>query len=344
MANGSQHGQGFWPICLSAALLSWPAGAARGGGPAGTADESRSGPGAVQTGPAADQGEPASAEDDEGPQEGPQDQPGASSAPDESGRGESGDAGESPERPGFEVAARASVSSRGEAALDLLARVPLRSLRLLAGTGGARAVQGPARGSALLGVEVPGESTSGELLLRFLPSQAGAALVAGRAEVRQDHAPWAGGLSVEAARFTLAPGTAPALAGLSLTSALVTLEVQYQLPAGFALQARGSAGLCRLSTPAAAREFLWQVPGTHAGQWPQRAAAGVGLRLEEAAWGGQVLVTYELPAASGTSAVEFGASAERRWTRLGVGVELAAARQQPTGLWISRATLEVRWR
>ena len=331
MANRSQQVQGFWPLCLSAALLLLPAGAARGGS-AGTLDGSRSGPAEVQE-------EPTAAEEEEGPELAPD----ASPAPGESGRGESGDGGEASERPGFEVASRASVSSRGEAGLDLLSRIPLRSLRLLAGTGAARAVQGPARGSALLGVEVTGEATSGELLLRFLPSQAGAALVAGRAEDRHDHAPWAGGLSVEAARFTLAPGSAPALPGLSLTSALVALELQYQLPAGFALLARGAAGLSRLSTTAPARELLWQVPGTRAGQWPQRAAAGVGLRLEEATWGGQVLVTYELPAAPGGSAVELGAAAEHRWSRLAVGVELAAARQGPAGVWISRAALEMRW-
>ena len=196
----------------------------------------------------------------------------------------------------------------------------------------------------MLGVEVPGDGAAGELLLRYLPAQAGVSLAAGRAEVRQGSAPWTVGLSVEAARFSLAPGTAPVPTGLELSSAVVGAEVQYQLPAGFALQARGAAGLCRLSTGAAAREFLWQVPGARAGQWPQRAAAGGGLRVEQATWSGQVLVTYELPAAPGGSAVEVGVAAERRWSWWALGVEGAASRQGPGGRWIERAVLEVRWR
>jgi hypothetical protein len=241
------------------------------------------------------------------------------------------------------LTSRATLSTRGESSLEALARAPFGPLVLSLGPGAIAAAQGPARMLFFVGAALPGDDRSVEALLRFLPSQSGASLLALHAEGRRAGAPWELGLSADVGRLSLSAQAAPARAqALSLTSASASAEALRAAGLGLSLGLHGALGLCALSTAGAARPSLWLSPGTRAGQWPQRAAAGVVARLEQPGWAARLDAAYVLPAGAGR-AFELTLSGERQWSAVSIGLEVAFARQSPEGVWLGRIALEVRW-
>jgi hypothetical protein len=338
----------FCGLPLAASLLTFPArGAApAAGASAGTALPSGAGavwiaavpvhsapPGSDSAPPDEDDGADIAADEEEGPSLGPSD--GSS----EREPSESADTG-----PPFSLSSRGSASSRGESALELVSRVPIGGgFRAAAGAGAAGGGTSPLRWSLLGGAALDAESVSLDLLLRVLWKQAGASLLSGRGELRWTPSFGALVLTAEGTRLTLDATGAPLMEpALALSTAALGAELQWKVTGAVSLVLRASGGFSDLSTRAAPREVLWLLPGSRAGQWPQRLAGGAGLLWSGGPWTARCDLSYALPA-NGGSAAEAQISLERIIGRFALGLEAAASRMKPGGQWLGRAALEVRF-
>ena len=239
---------------------------------------------------------------------------------------------------------RSSAGTRGEAAVDALARARAGPLLLIAGAGTSTGLRTPYRMSALVGLEAGSEFLSGSLLLRLLPAQSGAALAAAHGELRWSSAPWALALSMDGAHLALDPLRGPRLQpGLTLSAASLGLEVQRSLGEAAALWVRGAlaASALALDRPGVPRD-VWQQPGLRALQWPQRASGGAGLRLERQGGAASLGFAVELPADPVGAAAELSLSLEHGAAAGAFTLDLTAGRLFPSGLWLGRAALEIR--
>ena len=241
--------------------------------------------------------------------------------------------------------ARSSAGTRGEAAIDALARARAGPLVLLAGAGASTGPRAPPRVSALVGLEVGGEPLFASLLLRLLPPQAGASLVGARGELRWSSPHWALAIAAEGVQLSLdetpGPHRQPALA---LFAAALSLEAQRSIAGSLAIWARGALGASALALdrPGVPRD-VWQQPGLRALQWPQRASAGAGLRLERPGGAAALGLAVELPADPVGTAAELSLAFEHAVSAGAIALELTAGRLFPSGLWLGRAALEIRF-
>lgn len=251
----------------------------------------------------------------------------------------SGPAAEGSEAP-LQVSMEAAAGTRGEQALEILAR--WQGERLALGLGGetVAAATAGARHGVLAQAELSVGAAALRAELRARPPQSGASRVGGELGLRFEGESGSVDLSARATSLSFErtpPSLAPGGPGAAFTSVEGAAELERTLTSALSLGLRVAATAAELRWRGRAPPRPWDALGAAALEWPGRWEAAATARLR----GGGARLSLSAGAAAPAAARSLAACSQMRLEveagRTTLGVFLGGARQWPGELWRGEA-------
>ncbi len=254
--------------------------------------------------------------------------------------------------PEWELELNVLGSTRGEGALEALARGEFGRLSALIGTGNSIGAYAADR-EWLRGRLAWNFGVVVSLATLWQPEQSGASQeqlslgVGAETESRE----WEVVLTQQRAQLSgAAAGLPNSLRGesLNLCGFSATLEFAHDVAAGLRANLHAAAGLFSLTLPRnALLPWLaispWSRIGEHALMWPARAEGSLGLSLERAFGTASISLGAGLPAQAGGAEGELTLAFERPLGPATFSLAASAAHLWPNDLWLGSLTLGARW-